>query len=48
MVPAEGFRQKKEFNPRSAEGEILTYTNVKHVDFSKKESFMVLSRIRNS
>jgi superfamily I DNA/RNA helicase len=46
MVPAEGFRQKKEFNPRSAEGEILTYNNVKHVDFSKKESFMVLSRIR--
>ena len=47
MAPAKGRRQEKQFNPRASEGDILTYTSLKHVDFTTDGSFMVLSRIRS-
>jgi len=46
MLPAEGFRQEKEFNARNSEGSITTYTSLKHIDFNLNESWMILSRIR--
>ena len=47
MAPAKGRRQEKQFNPRASEGDIYTYSSLKHVDFSINGSFMVLSRIRS-
>ena len=45
MLPAEGYREKKEFNPKDIEGFIDTYTDIKRVKFNRNETWMILCRI---
>jgi len=47
MAPAKGYRVEKEFKPKTEEGTITTYPDIKKINFNSDQSYMVLTRIRD-
>ena len=47
MAPAKGYRVEKIFEPKDDEGTVTTYPDIKKITFNNKETYMILTRIRD-